>query len=227
MVDYFCSELSVRHEALFFVGYVQVEEGDGEDPHPSAAVWTDGASNDDVVWLFLTLLLGCKSTGYIYFPPIDKKFLINSCGYYGNSKLVYETYEKDKEFRFIGYYAIDNYGDQSQRRIKECSEYYSNGMLKARGSYQIGNYTQCCAVGPCDQYYNYKISEWNYYYPNNQLKAKCSYTTDIFHVKTSCQDGDSLKFNQIETIEAFDNLGNSIRPNVQLLTELTAILSER
>jgi len=175
----------------------------------------------------LAFLLGCKSSSYIYYPPIESKFSVNECGYFGNSKLTYETFDKGNEFSFIGYYAVNNYGETSLLKVKECSEYYPNGNLKSRGNYQIGSYSQCCSSGPCQQFYNYKIGEWTYYYPNEQLRAKCNYQTDIFYIRTSCEDGDSLTFNNIQLVEAFDESGTSIQPTAELLNELNTVLSER
>ncbi len=174
----------------------------------------------------LTFLLGCKTFGYIYSPPVENKFSINECGYFGNSKLTYETFDKGNEFSFIGYYAVNNYGETSLLKVKECSEYYPNGKLKSRGNYQIGSYTQCCSSGPCKQFYNYKIGDWNYYYPNEQLRANCTYQTDIFHIGTSCEGGDSLIFSLARSVEAFDELGNKIEPTQELLNELNSVSND-
>ncbi|MEQ8808569.1 MAG: hypothetical protein RIE59_05825 [Imperialibacter sp.] len=170
-----------------------------------------------------SFLVACKPVEYIYFPPVDEKFSINECGYFGNTKLTHELFPSKKEFKFIGYYAIDNYGSKSFLKIKECSEFYEDGNLKSRGEYQIGSYTQCCMGGPCEQYYNYKVGNWKYYFPNQQLRAECTYGTKLMHIGTSCEGGDSLKFNIVETVTAYNELGQQVQPTDDLLFDINTI----
>ena len=177
------------------------------------------------IFILIVICCSCKSTGHIYFPPIEARLSVKDCGYFGNTELTFEKFEKSKEFSFIGYYAIDNYGKKTDLRIKECSEYYPNGKLKSRGKYEIGSYIQCCASGPCEQYNNYKVGKWEYYFSNGQLMANCQYQTENFYIQTSCGEGDSIKFNTIKILEVFDEGGIKTDPTSSQIIYLNSVAS--
>jgi len=91
----------------------------------------------------------------------------------------------------------DEEGENTFLKVGEWIEYYEDGELKSIGTYAVGDYIQCCTAGPCREYYNYKVGQWEYRYPSGRMKAKGIYDIADWHIKTSCEGGDLMKFGRI------------------------------
>ncbi len=68
---------------------------------------------------------------------------------------------------------------------------YPKGQVRARLTYGLSCYTQCCTAGLCPQVHAYPVGPFEFFYPSGRLRARGSFTALRRHVDTSCQGGDT------------------------------------
>src|SRR5690606_31195877 len=124
----------------------------------------------------------------------------------------------------IGHRAIQNNGDTSSLRVGKWTEYYTNGLIKATGTYEIGTYVDCCIYGQCRKYYSYKVGSWTYYHTTGQEKAQGTYSLKKQKLRTRCKGGDYILRHRITPTWTFwDENGHEIRPPKEWIVELEEI----
>jgi len=150
----------------------------------------------------------------------DNRFLIDSNDY--KVKTAVDTlYYHDKTIQAIGNVALEKDSSKSKLKVGLWTEYYSNGQNKSQGTYQIDSYIQCCTIGHCRQYRNYKTGLWKYYYDNGQIKATGKYKVTKEKTKTSCKGGDKILTSHIDNSwEYFNNKGDKIKQIDNIKLEL-------
>ena len=75
-----------------------------------------------------------------------------------------------------------------------------NGKLESEGSYKLSSYLQCCAGGPCWQYYFYRTGTWKYYDESENLLYELDFKPEKVHLDTSCEGGYELIFGLVNEI---------------------------
>jgi len=68
---------------------------------------------------------------------------------------------------------------------------YPNGQLRARFTYALSCYIQCCSGGSCPQVHAYAVGPFELWYPNGAPRARGSFLARRQHVDTSCEGGDT------------------------------------
>ena len=69
--------------------------------------------------------------------------------------------------------------------------WYPNGQVRARLTYGLSCYIQCCTGGPCPQVHAYPIGPFEFFYPSGELRARGTFIASRQHVDTSCKGGDA------------------------------------
>ncbi|MCL3782707.1 hypothetical protein EMN47_20160 [Prolixibacteraceae bacterium JC049] len=124
----------------------------------------------------------------------DNAFLLdNNKTFNGKDSLVIKVFDNG-EIKSRGKYAIDNDGNVSDLKIGKWTEYYSDGVVKCEGNYQISSYVDCGAAGLERVFYNYKVGGWSYFTSNGILAAKGKYKIINAKIDTRCKNGDNLIF---------------------------------
>ena len=107
-------------------------------------------------------------------------------------------------------------------------EFYSSGELKAEGTLMQRSYTQCCAAGPCEMFYRYKLGEWEYYYKNGKIKAQGVYDTQVYNFPTSCEGGDDIIIQKLSNNWKYYNK-NGLEPQMpeHMIEEIMTFYTEQ
>jgi len=69
---------------------------------------------------------------------------------------------------------------------------YDDRHERARISYQVRFYTECCFGGPCKQPYETPVGEFEAWWPNRQHLAKGRFKLVPVHIDTNCEGGDTI-----------------------------------
>lgn len=137
------------------------------------------------------------------------------------------TFENERGIEISqGNFAINKANEISRLKTGLHKTNYSTGKIKSEGEYRIGSYLNCCAGGPCQQYYNYKVGNWKYYHESSKIKAIVKYSVKRFGIDTSCEKGDTIKFGAIENIQLFDEDGTAQKVTETDLNEFETVKTE-
>lgn len=160
-----------------------------------------------------------------YFVSNYKLFYILGDKFVGQDSLVVKYYENGTTKSTI-HYALNNNGNISLLYFGDFKTYNEKGKPLEKGKYGIGRYIDCCGGGLCGQFYNFKHGEWEYYYPNGNKKALVNYQVKKFHIRTSCEGGDSLNFGQIDLANSnfWDINEKPIEPPKAMIKELETVV---
>lgn len=90
-----------------------------------------------------------------------------------------------------GKYAVYN-KKISNIKVGYWKEYNNEGKLTREGNYKIGSYLQCCAGGPCKQYYFYRDGIWKFY--ENEIEYQLNFEPEELYIDTSCKSNEKLIF---------------------------------
>ncbi len=197
-------------------------------------------------FILISILLGCKTAQISNVDTAEKEidqviqidkglekyvvhdyelFKFHKGEFIGKDTLL--TFEKEKGQKISeGYYAINTQNEISRLKTGFHQTFYLTGKIKSEGEYKVGTYLNCCAGGPCQQYYNYKIGNWKYYYENSEIKAIINYSTKNFRINTSCDKGDTIVFGTIETIQLFAEDGSVQKVTESDLNEFQTVTTE-
>lgn len=78
-------------------------------------------------------------------------------------------------------------------RLGEWEFRYPNGKAKARITYELAWYTDCCAGGLCKQPYEVRTGNFEAWWPDGRPLARGSFTFDWQPISTNCEGGDRIK----------------------------------
>ena len=159
-----------------------------------------------------------------YFVSNSNLFKIDNTGYVGRDTTIIEHFVTGT-IQSRTTYAIDSKNMVSYFKVGLTELFNEQNKLVEKGSYGLGEYTNCCAGGLCKQYYSYKKGDWQYFYPNGRVKAFVNYATINFERDTSCDEGAQLKFGNIDLGKSifFDEKGMEIEPSKDLTSELQTV----
>ena len=149
----------------------------------------------------------------------------DSTGFTGRDTVWTTFTHNDTTVRVDGRVAIDASGQARLLRTGSWLEYYGNGQVRCEGEYGIGRFTQCCAHGPCAQFYNFKKGRWRWYYPNGQVLAEGDMHPARLHLRTSCRHGDHLLFSKVERTSwmFWSDHGQPVQPSDSLISVLEKV----
>lgn len=171
--------------------------------------------------LVINVVYGQKSSDWVYISNNNRFEIIDGICF---GKVVFDTIKEKNGSFSVGNLAIDGNGEKSKIRVGLWKEFYKNKTLKAIGEYRIGSYIQCCTMGPCREFYNYKHGKWQYCYENGRLEAEGIYSIEPKHLNTSCQGGDNANCHKINDKWKFwDKEGKIIKVNNELKDNLEMI----
>src|SRR5688572_4305807 len=88
--------------------------------------------------------------------------------------------------------------------------WHLNGQVRARLTYGLSCYIQCCAGGPCPQVHAYPVGPFEFFYPSGELRARGNFTASRQHVDTSCEGGDTTTRGASADSQARDELGKPV-----------------
>jgi hypothetical protein len=86
----------------------------------------------------------------------------------------------------IGQIILDPSMEFERTKFREWTFYYPSGKIYSKGSYSIGAYTECQAVGPTVFGYSFKTGAWKYWYENGVLMAEGIYEPTQVAENTNC-----------------------------------------
>ena len=64
---------------------------------------------------------------------------------------------------------------------------------KAKVAFDVGWYTQCCAGGPCEWPYEFRVGDFEAWWPNGNRLAKGVFIVEWKTIDTNCEGGDTIK----------------------------------
>lgn len=142
------------------------------------------------------------------FVQYDNLFNIeNNKIFLGNESTV-TKYFPNGGVEFEGNFAFNKNGELSELNVGDWKEFYNNGQLKERGTYEITSFIDCGPGGYLRFFMPYKVGNWNYYSENGELIASGTYATKKLHIKTRCEGGDSLYLGIIDSSWKFSGGNN-------------------
>jgi hypothetical protein len=68
--------------------------------------------------------------------------------------------------------------------------WYPSGQVRARLTFDLSCYIQCCTAGQCPQVHAYPVGAFEFFYPSGQPRARGTFIPARRHVDTSCEGGD-------------------------------------
>lgn len=128
--------------------------------------------------------------------------------------------------RAEGHFFIDKSGSFTTLKHGTWIYYHDNGQLKSKGSFRVGNYMECGAVGPREILYNYKFGFWEYYYSNGQLKAIGDYNLEKLKINSLCGRVDFQFGLTTEDWKFYTLQGEPIEPSLTELREFEMVKTE-
>ena len=150
-------------------------------------------------------------------------FQINEGTFTGKTAL--DTIYKDADYS-IGRLAIKKDSTISSLKTNKWIKYYRNGTKKEEGEYKINSFLQCCFIGPCQVFYNFKIGFWTYYHKNGKIAAKGKHQIKKYFLDTSCRSGDSIYFGTItDDWKFFSRNGDELIPSDSLIQKYEQVES--
>lgn len=90
-----------------------------------------------------------------------------------------------------GKYALSK-KELSNLKVGYWKEYDDEEKLTQEGNYKIGSYLQCCAEGPCKQYYFYREGVWKFY--ENETEYQLNFEPKELYIDTLCKKNDLIIF---------------------------------
>lgn len=123
----------------------------------------------------------------------------DSIGFTGRDTLWTEYTYNNLTTPVEGKVALDLNGKSSLLRTGPWKDFDQSGQLLREGDYRIGRYVNCCAHGPCSDFYNYRTGPWTFWYPNGQVRAQGNFAPKRRNLETACKGGDWLWFGEIDT----------------------------
>lgn len=128
--------------------------------------------------------------------------------------------------RVDGRVAMDLNGKASLLRIGPWKDFDEAGNILREGEYRIGRYVNCCAHGPCSDFYNYRLGPWTFWYPNGQIRAQGKFIPKRRNLDTACRGGDWLWFGEIDpsTWEFFLEDGTQWDPSTEEIMLLERVV---
>lgn len=144
-------------------------------------------------------------------PSGDNRYAMGLTGYIGPTGI--DTVYHDGKIIAIGPVALEKDGRLSEMKAGEWTEFYPNGQVRSKGAYEMDSYLECCYIGPCRQYVNYKKGSWTYYYDNGQVKASGRYQVGSKRPYTNCGTGPNVKTSHTdESWMYYNEKGDRIEP---------------